>query len=89
MSCGVGLRPWLRSCIAVAVVYTGSYSSDSTLRLGTFIYPRYDPEKGWGGGERKKSIEILKRRFCVLFILRQGTLCNPGVIPSLESVLGD
>ena len=50
MSCGVGLRAWLRSCIAVAVVYTGSYSSDSTLRLGTFIYPRYDPEKGWGGG---------------------------------------
>ena len=52
-----GLRIWhchelwyrlqrkLGSCIAVAVVYAGSYSSDSTPTLGTSICHGCDPKK--------------------------------------------
>ena len=52
-----GLRIWhccelwcrskirLGSCVAVAVVYAGSYSSDLTPSLGTSIYHGCDPKK--------------------------------------------
>ena len=42
-SCGVG-HELLGSCIAVAVVSAGSYSSHSTPSLGTSICCRYSPK---------------------------------------------
>ena len=36
---------WLRSCFALAVMETGSYSSDSTPSLGTFIWHTCGPKK--------------------------------------------
>ena len=39
------LKMWLRSRIAVAVVYADSYSSYSTSSLGTSICPKCGPKK--------------------------------------------
>ena len=39
------LKTWLGSCIAVAVVQTGSYSSDLTPDLGTSICHGCGPKK--------------------------------------------
>ena len=39
------LQTWLRSCIAMAVVLTGSYNSNSTSSLGTSISCRCVEEK--------------------------------------------
>ena len=36
---------WLRSCLAMVVVWASSYSSDSTPSLGIFICHRYGPKK--------------------------------------------
>ena len=49
------LQTWLGSCIAVAVVEAGSYSSDSIPSLGTSICLRCSPQK-----EKKKK----KKLFC-------------------------
>ena len=38
-------QTWLRSCVAVAVVLAGSYSSDLTPNLGTSICCRCGPKK--------------------------------------------
>ena len=85
---------WLRSHVAVAVVYAGSYSSDSTSSLG--ISMCYSPKKE---KEKKKSsismtapmpicVEILSVILsvgcCVLLSLR--TLCLE-VIPWLYKML--
>ena len=38
-------QTWLESGVAVAVVYAGGYSSDSTPSVGTSICHRYGPKK--------------------------------------------
>ena len=43
LQCGSQTR--LGSCVAVAVVYAGSYSSDLTPSLGTSICHRCNPKK--------------------------------------------
>ena len=47
----------LRSCVAVAMVQAGSYSSDSTPSLATSICYKHGPQKG--RKRKKKIIHIL------------------------------
>ena len=53
---------WLGSCIAVAVVYAGSYSSDLTSSLGASICHRYGPKKDQ---KIKKSGENIRTKWDV------------------------
>ena len=39
------LQTWLRSHVAVAVVWASSYSSDSTPSLGTSMFCEYGPKR--------------------------------------------
>ena len=53
------LQVWLGSCIAVAVVWAGSCSSDLTLSLGTSICIRCSPKKK---KKKKKKKERKKKK---------------------------
>ena len=46
---------WLGSCVAVAVVQAGSYSSDSTPDLGNSVCCKYGPEKEKEKKKRKEK----------------------------------
>ena len=60
-------KTWLRSGIAVAVVYAGSYSSNLTPSLGTSICCRYGPKKATQ--TNKKHISGLDRiHWMVMFL---------------------
>ena len=49
------LQTWLRSCVAVAVVQAGGYSSDSTPNLGTSKCCRSSPRNGKKTKKKKKK----------------------------------
>ena len=51
---------WLGSDVAVAVVWAGGYSSDSTSSLGTSICPRCSPKK------KKKKKKIHKEDIMIV-----------------------
>ena len=86
-----GLRIWscyelwcrlqlkLRSGIAMAVVYTGSYSSNRTPSLGTSTYLGYSPKK------TKNKIKVLNFcAFCFVLVLAAPFACksSPGQRPN-------
>ena len=68
------LQTWLGSCVAVAVVQAGGYSSDSTPSLGTFICHRKQPQKRQKDNNNKKDSFILSSQK-----MQTVLLCKPCV----------
>ena len=84
MSCGVGHR--CGSCIAVAVVYAGSYSSDLTSSLGASICHRYGPKKDQKikkSGEKmlNKRSQIQKNRYCMITFIQNSDAGSVNLWP--------
>ena len=50
---------WLESGVAVAVVYVGGCSSDSTSSLGTSICLKGGPKKNKKRKEKEKELNIM------------------------------
>ena len=63
------LQTWLRSCIAVVVVWAGSCSSDSTPSLGSFICHGCGPKR-----QKKKERERLFY-FPAIYLLIWISIC--------------
>ena len=65
------LHTWLGSCIAVAVVEAGSYSSNYTPSLGASTCH-------WCGPKTAKKI-IIKIHTCIFFIIYASKMKNSGM----------
>ena len=72
--CELWLQTQLGSHVAVAVVQASSYSSDSTLRLGTSICSRCGPKKQKIKGNKfLKSQRIYSLYYCFFYGHTHGT----------------
>ena len=76
------LRTWFGSCVAVAVMQAGSYSSYPTPSLGTCLWHRCGPKKTKGKTKRERDLHlacsVVKVCVCVCLCVskRVSTVCN-------------